>query len=122
MQNQVFQAKTEPEKRRKLEIVLRQLAGDQLTGHQRHLIAQAVGCQRQYSIQLCREPVPPADAEGLGGGQKIRRLIFSNAHGTAAVLAQCRTRGEQSNTVYIYLPPEKEEQRDDTRQKEENAP
>ncbi len=122
MQNQVFQAQTEPEKRRKLEIVLRQLAGDQLTDQQRHLIAQAIGCQRQYSIQLCREPVPPADAEGLSGGQMVRHPIFSNAHGSAAVLVQCRARGEQSNTVYIYLPTEKEEQRDDTRQKEENAP
>ena len=122
MRNQVFQAQTEPEKRRKLEIVLRQLAGDRLTGQQRHLIAQAIGCQRQYSIQLCQEPGLPADAEGRGVGQTVRHLIFSDVCGPAAVLAQCYVRGVQSNTVYIYLPAEKEEQRDDTRQKEEIAP
>lgn len=118
MRNQVFQAQTEPEKRRKLEIVLRQLAGDRLTGQQRYLIAQAIGCQQQYSIQLCREPNIPADAVGQGGGQTIRHLIFSDVRGPAAVLVQCPTRGEQSNTVYIYLPSEKEEQRDDARQEE----
>ena len=118
MRNQVFQAQTEMEKQRKLEIVLRQLAGDQLTVQQRWLIAQAIGCRRQYSFRLCREPDLPADAVGQGGGQTVRHLIFSDVCGPAAVLVQCPARGEQSNTVYIYLPSEKEEQRDDARQEE----
>ena len=54
LRNQAFQARTETGKRRKLEVVLRQLTRDHLTDQQRQLISQTVGCCQQYSFQLCR--------------------------------------------------------------------
>lgn len=122
LQNQAFQAQTEAENRKKLEIVLRQLTGDQLTPEQRWQIAQAVGCRRQYRFQLCQGPDTLLDT--AEGSQMAAHLIFGDTRGEspgpAAVLVRCSTPGAESNTVYIYLPEEKEEQWDDARK--EKAP
>lgn len=126
LRNQVFQTQTETGKRRKLEIVLRSLTGDQLTAHQRRLIACAIGCCQQYRFQLCQKPnflIGPADA---GDGQAVIHRIFGSAKGgenqPAAVLVRCPARGSEANTVYIYLPEKEEKQRNDIRKKEAAAP
>ena len=123
MRNQEFQAQTKAQSRKKLEIVLRQLTGDQLTPEQRWPIAQAVGCRRQYRFRLCQGPDIPLDT--ADGRQVVAHLIFGDAKGEspgpAAVLVRCSTPGAESNTVYIYLPEEKEEQWDDIRKEETPA-
>lgn len=123
LRNQAFQAQTEAENRKKLEIVLRQLTGDQLTPEQRWQIAQAVGCRRQYRFRLCQGPDIPLNT--ADGHQMAAHLIFGDAKGEspgpAAVLVRCSTPGAESNTVYIYLPEEKEEQWDEIRKEETPA-
>ena len=125
LKNQVFQAQTEAENRRKLEIVLRSLTNDQLTAHQRRLIAYAVGCRRQYRFQLCQRPDSLPDAVNLSDDQTVIRQLFGNVKGEknqpAAVLVRRTAQGQETNTVYIYLPKEKEEQGDDARKKETAA-
>lgn len=125
LKNQVFQAQTEAENRRKLEIVLRSLTDDQLTAHQRRLIAYAIGCHRQYRFQLCQKPDFLPDVVNAGDDQTVIRQIFGNAKGgqtqPAAVLVQHPAQSKETNTVYIYLPKEKEEQGDDARKKETAA-
>ena len=123
LRNRAFQAQTKAENRKKLEIVLRQLTGDQLTPEQRWQIAQAVGCRQQYRFRLCQGPDIPLDT--ADGRQVAAHLIFGDAKGEspgpAAVLVRCSTPGAESNTVYIYLPEEKEEQWDDIRKEETHA-
>ena len=122
LRNRAFQAQTEAENRKKLEIVLRQLTGDQLTPEQRWQIAQAIGCRQQYRFRLCQGSDIPLDTPD--GRQMAAHLIFGDAKGESpgpvAVLVQCSTPGAGTNTVYIYLPEEKEEQWDDARK--EKAP
>ena len=125
LQNQTFLAQTETENRKKLEIVLRQLAGGRLTARQRQMIAQAVGCYRQYSFALCRTADAFMAIAAPCGGQTVTRRIFGDVAaepGTpVALLVQQSTQGGESHTVYIYLPEEKEEQGDDTRKEEKPA-
>lgn len=115
MKNQVFQAQTESENQRKLEVVLRQLTDDRLTSEQRRLIGEAVGFRRQYSFRLCRSPnLPPIPLQQRGSSV---HPIFGNLKGRAkepaAALVRCSAQGKEQNTVYIYLPVEKEEPRDE---------
>lgn len=122
LRNQAFQAQTEAENRKKLEVVLRQLTGNQLTPQQRQLIVQALGGQQQYRFRLCQRSDIPLNTTDQDGSQMAFHLIFGNSKGErpgpAAVRVWCSTPGAESNTVYIYLPEEKEEPRDDTRQEE----
>lgn len=108
MRNQAFRAQTEVAARRKLEAVLRRLTSDQLTAWQRRLIAQAAGCRRQYSIQLCQDLEPFLDASDTGYGAAAVRHIFGDAgrrpDRPAAVLIQRFAWGKSTHTVYIYLP------------------
>ena len=125
LRNKAFQAQTEAENRRKLDIVLRSLTNDQLTVRQRHLIAYSIGCRRQYSFQLCQKPDFLPNAADTDVEQTVIRQFFGNAKGgkkrPAAVLVQRPVQDETANTVYIYLPEKKEEQRDDARKKETAA-
>ena len=118
MRNQAFQAQTETENRKKLEIVLRQLTGDQLTAQQRRQIVQAVGGRQQYSFHFCQGLDIPLNTADQDGTQVAVHPIFGDAKGAhsgpAAVLVRCSAPGAESNTVYICLSKEKEEQRDDT--------
>lgn len=102
---------------------MRQLTGEHLTPEQRWQIAQAVGCRRQYRLQLCQGADFPIDT--ADGRQMAAHLIFGDVTGEnpgpAAVLVRCTTPGAESNTVYIYLPEEKEEQWDDARKEETPA-
>lgn len=115
MRNQAFQARTETEKRRKLEVVLRQLTGNYLTAQQRQLISHMVGCGQQYNFRLCQESGMP----DVMDDQAVVRPIFGDTadgvNGPAAVLVCTTDQGEVSNTIYIYLPIPREEKRDDTR-------
>ena len=119
MKNRAFQVQSEVENQRKLEVVLRQLSGDRLTGEQRRLIGEAIGFCRQYSFRLCRPPSLPTISSQQTGGYTAVRTIFGNLEGRtdepAAALVRCSAQGEEQNTVYIYLPVEKEEQRDEPR-------
>lgn len=122
LRNQVFQSQTKAENQRKLEVVLRSLTDDQLTTHQRRLIAYAIGCRRQYRFQLCHRPDCLPCAADAGDDHTVIRQIFGTAEGgetkPAAVLVRRPVQGQETNTVYIYLPKEKEEQGDDARKKE----
>lgn len=110
------------DKQRKLEIVLRQLTGDHLTAQQRQLICQAVGCREQYSIQLRQGSKPPSDIAVAEEGRTIIRQIFGDTEGETdgptAVLIRTPVQGGMSNKIYIYLPTPREENGDDTQQKE----
>ena len=124
MKNQVFQAQTEEECRRKLDTALRQLTGDRLTEAQRHLVVQAVGWRQQYCLQVendpgifCMKVNPKNGRDGL--------LAFHTIFGdledleqAAAVLTRRLVPQGQLCAVYIYLPRNKEEKRDDTRKEE----
>ena len=121
LRNQAFQARTETGKRRKLEVVLRQLTGDHLTDQQRQLISQTVGCCQQYSFQLCYEPGAPALTANGDGQAAVYRIFGDTAKGPTAVLVRTPGQGEMSNTIYIYLPTQREEKGDDTRQEETSA-
>lgn len=103
---------------------MRQLTGDHLTDQQRQLISQTAGCCQQYSIQLRNEPGAPALAGKRGGQVSVYRIFGDtgfDAKGPAAVLVRTLGQGEMSNTIYIYLPTQREEKRDDTRQEETSA-
>lgn len=125
LKNKVFQTQTEAENRRKLEIVLRSLTNDQLTAHQRRLIAHAIGCRRQYSFQLCQKLNLLPSTMDTGEEPVAAHWIFGNAMGRkkqpAAVLVQRPALGKETDTVYIYLPEKKEERGDDARKKETAA-
>ena len=106
-------------------MVLRQIAGDRLTEKQRCQIAAAVGCRRQYRFQLSQTPGLPQEAKEAADGQAVIRPIFGDlrglARGPTAVLVHSCGLGEEENTVYLYLPREKEEPRDESRKEEADA-
>lgn len=122
LRNRAFQVRANIDKQRKLEIVLRQLTGDHLTAQQRQLICQAVGCREQYSIQLRQGSKPPSDIAVAEEGRTIIRQIFGDTEGETdgptAVLIRTPVQGGMSNKIYIYLPTPREENGDDTQQKE----
>jgi len=119
LKNKIFQVQTKLENQRKLEIVLRQLTGDQLTSEQRHLIGEAISFYRQYHFRLCRSSSLPTITSQQQCGRAAIRPIFGDLEGRtnepAAALVRCSVQGEEQNTVYIYLPVEKEEPRDEPR-------
>ena len=120
LRNQAFQVSAEAEKRRKLEIVLRRLTGDQLTAQQRLLIGRAIGHHEQCSFCLCQEPGVLSGITDKEDGKTTVRLIFGDAMGEistpTAILVRTPSQGGMSNTIYIYLPISKERKRDDTQQ------
>ncbi len=122
LKNQVFQAQSETDVRKKLDVVLQQIAGDRLTEKQRSQIAAAVGCRRQYRFQLCQTPGLPREAKEAADGQAVIRPIFGDlrglARGPTAVLVRGCVLGEEENIVYLYLPRKKEEPRDESRKEE----
>ena len=122
MRNQAFQVSAEAEKRRKLEIVLRRLTGDQLTAQQRLLIGRAIGHHEQCSFCLCQEPGVLSGITDKEDGKTTVRLIFGDAMGEistpTAILVRTPSQGGMSNTIYIYLPILKERKRDDAQQEE----
>lgn len=121
MKNQVFLAQSEADIRRKLDVVLRQIAGNRLTEKQRHQIAAAVG-RRQYRFQFTQVPGLPSEVRDAADDQTVIRPIFGDlkglARGPTAVLVRGCILGKDANTVYLYLPREKEEPWDESRKKE----
>lgn len=111
-------------KRKKLEVVLKRLAGDRLTPQQRQLICQAVGCREQYSFRLCQEPGGLPDII-THRGEAIVYQIFGDIedHNSdpSAVLIRTPNQGGMSNTIYIYLPVLREEKKDETQSEETSA-
>lgn len=109
MKNDLFKAKTAFEKRKKLDVVLRQMTGDRLTESERRVIGKAVGHCRQYRLTLCRSPDILYHCIAPDDGVFHTRTIFGdlNKHpeSPSAVLVQW----SDMYSVYIYLPAEKEE-------------
>lgn len=124
MKNQVFLAQSDADMRRKLDVVLRQIAGNRLTAKQRHQIAAAVG-RRQYRFKFTQVPGLPLEVKNAADDQTVIRPIFGDlkgvARGPTAVLVHGRVLGEEENTVYLYLPREKEEPRDESRKEEADS-
>lgn len=127
MKNRVFQARSETDNRRKLDVTLRKLTDDRLTVEQRGQIGRELVEGRQYAFQICQDPgvfcreVNPKNARD---GQTIIRTLFGDleylSEMPAAILVRRLSPEERSSTVYIYLPTKKEERRDVPR-KEETA-
>ena len=118
MRNQAFQVRASTQKRKKLEVVLKRLAGDRLTSQHRQLICQAVSCREQYSFRLCQEPGGLLDIITHRSEAIVYRIfgdIEDNGSAPSAILIRAPNQGGMSNTIYIYLPILREEKRDDTR-------
>lgn len=116
LKSRTFRAMAEPKRRRKLDVILQKMTGDNLTPYQRTLISKAIGHQRQCNIRVCHSPEVTEMA--IGSDMCAVRPIFGNLEGQscgpAAFLAYCFHPRKRLSTVYIYLPREKEECRDDT--------
>ena len=110
MNNQSFKARAEPDNRKKLDVVLRQLTGSFLTAQQRLAISNAVSAQQQYSLRICDSK--DAIRRELDGSSQ--RVLFGDLSTTrqspAAILAHSATPsgGRRMNVLYIYLPTQKE--------------
>lgn len=124
LRNQAFQVRANTQKRKKLEVVLKRLAGDHLTPQQRQLICQAVGCREQYSFRLCQKPGGPSDIISNRDKTIVHRIFGDtedNGSDPSAVLIRTPNQGGMSNTIYIYLPILREEKRDETQSEETSA-
>lgn len=125
LRNKAFQSQTNAENLRKLDVVLRSLTNNRLTARQRRLIAYAIGGRRQYSFRLCQRPDALPNTTDTAAGQTVIRRIFGTVNGgdnqPAAVLIRHPGQDGTASTVYIYLPEEKEEYGDDTREEETTA-
>lgn len=124
LKNRVFLAQSKADTQRKLDVVLRQIAGNRLTEKQRHQSAAAVG-RRQYRFQFTQAPGLPSEVKAAADDQTVIRPIFDDSKGLArgptAVLVHGCVWGEEENTVYLYLPKEKEEPRDESRKEEADS-
>lgn len=124
MKNQVFQAQTEDECRRKLDTALRQFTRDRLTEAQRRLVVQAVGWRHQYSLQVLEDPGafcmkvnPKNSMDGLLAFHTIFGDLEDLDQAAAVMVRRLMPQGRPC-TVYIYLPRKKKEDRDDARKEE----
>lgn len=121
MKNKLLQSLTVAEKAKKLDVTLRRLTGDRLTEAQRHMIGAAIGGKRQFAFRVLRSPDLPDLPDGM-----VRQPIFGDLRGVArgptAVMFRQTRPGQQKNVVYIYLPGEKEELRDESREEETMGP
>lgn len=111
----VFQAQTELESRKKLDVVLRQITADRLSEEQRGIIENALGVRQQCTIRLC-DSVGAfcrfANPNRTRDGQTVIRTLFGDyeqlTQQPTATLVQVGAPGSRENTVYIYLPPREE--------------
>lgn len=117
MNNQSFKARAEPDNRKKLDVVLRQLTGSLLTAQQRLLIGNAVSTQQQYSLRICgskdairRELDESSSKHGTATPCVLFGDLSSARQSPAAILVHGATPpdGRRMNILYIYLPTQKE--------------
>lgn len=109
MKNESFKAQTEMERRKKLDVVLRQLTGDRLTMAERRMIGEAIGYRRQYSLRLCRSPRAFLHRTAPNDGVTCIQTIFGSLEDQPETPAAALVHQSDAHIVYIYLPVKKEE-------------
>lgn len=117
MKNQSFQMAKEQENCRKLDVALRRFTNDKLTEEQRSLIRSVLGWRSQHSIQVFRTAEEFRRAAKAGPADARVRMLFGGLETgmdtPAAALVCAADPRKLSNAIYIYLPIETEEERDD---------
>lgn len=111
MKNQAFARQGENNHRRKIQVVLSKLTGDRLSEEQRLALEQIATHQCQYRILVADSKQVLVDAIKTGEGQKIEAvtLLGDASNPPWAVLLQAPIGKKAVNTLYIYIPKEKEE-------------
>ena len=120
LKNQTFMKETTTSRMKKLDVVLRQVAGDTFTSEQRLRLTRALGHRRQYLFHLCpsRQAFLRAvnSARSPNEDKKVRILLDDrDAPEPAPLAALVGKPGCGESTVYLYLPKRREAARNGPR-------